>query len=378
MKKTPLYDIHLKLNAKVVSFHDYFMPLQYDTIINEHHCVRKNAGLFDISHMGRFEVLGNKAFPFIQHIITNDAGKLADKQVQYTPICNEQGGILDDILVYKWHNEHFMLVVNSANKEKDLSWLQRQAVTFQPLEIRDLTDCIALIALQGPLSMNMLENTFHSKFHSLKRFYFNDFVWDGLRIIISRTGYTGEDGFEIFADAKHVAKLWNLLFDKNKQDGLMPAGLGARDTLRLEACLLLYGNDMDETITPLETTIDWTVKFDKSNFIGKEAMLRQKAKGLDRKLAGFEMIDRGIPRHGYPVLKGNETIGKVTSGSFSPTTNKNIGLCLIKSQYAKIGEELKIQIRDNTYNARIVKTPFYKREIHSAGYRNQIPLKKGG
>lgn len=363
MKKTPLYDTHLKLNAKMVSFHGYFMPLQYDTIINEHHSVRKNAGLFDISHMGRLEILGNKAFPFIQRIITNDAGKLADRQVQYTPICNERGGILDDILVYKWHEEHFMLVVNCANKEKDLLWLQEQAVTYQPLEIRDSTDSTSLIALQGPLSMRMLENAFNSKFDYLKRFYFDDFVWDGIPIVISRTGYTGEDGFEIFTDAKHVVKLWNLLLDKNRQDGLRPAGLGARDTLRLEACLLLYGNDMDETTTPLETTIDWTVKFDKGNFTGKEAMLRQKAKGVDRKLAGFEMIDRGIPRNGYPVSKGNETIGKVTSGSFSPTTNKNIGLCLIKSHYARVGEVLQIQIRENNYRARIVKTPFYKGEI---------------
>ncbi len=363
MKKTPLYDTHLKLNATMVSYHDYFMPLQYDTIINEHHSVRKNAGLFDVSHMGIFEIFGNKAFPFIQYIITNDAGKLADKQVQYTPLCNEQGGVLDDILVYKWHKEHFLLVVNCANKEKDLLWLQKQAGTFRPLEIRDLTDTMSLIALQGPLSERILENTFSTKFDYLKRFYFDDFVWDGIQIIISRTGYTGEDGFEIFADAQHVVKLWNLLIDKNKEGGLMPAGLGARDTLRLEACLLLYGNDMDETITPLETTIDWAVKFDKGGFIGKEAMLRQKARGIDRKLAGFEMIDRGIPRHDYPVLKGNEIIGKVTSGSFSPTTNKNIGLCLIKSQYNRVGEELHIQIRDNNYNAQIVKTPFYKRNI---------------
>ena len=361
MKKTPLYDTHLKHNAKMVSFHDYVMPLQYDSIINEHHCVRGNAGLFDISHMGRFEVSGDKAFQFIQQIITNDAGQLADKQVLYTPICNEQGGIIDDILVYKWHEKHFMLVVNCSNAEKDLSWLQKQAANYQPLEIRDLTDRVSLIALQGPQSTNMLEVALKTKFDSIKRFYFDDYVWDGTRITISRTGYTGEDGFEIFVDSEQVVKLWNLLIGKNKQDGLRPIGLGARDTLRLEACLLLYGNDMDETITPLETTIGWTVKFNKGNFIGKESLLNQKTRGIDRKLVGFEMIDRGIPRHVYPVLKGNEMIGKVTSGSFSPSTNKNIGLCLIQSQYAKIGEELQIQIRDNTYNARIVKTPFYNR-----------------
>ena len=211
--------------------------------------------------------------------------------------------------------------------------------------------------------MSVLEDTFNSKFDYLKRFSFDDFLWDGIRITISRTGYTGEDGFEIFVDAIHAAKLWNLLLDKNKQGGLRPVGLGARDTLRLEAGLLLYGNEMNETITPLETTIGWTVKFDKDSFIGKDSLLRQKAKGIDRKLAGFEMIDRGIPRQGYSVLKENEIIGKVTSGSFSPTTNTNIGLCLIKSQYAHVGAGLQIQIRDNTYNARVVKTPFYQREI---------------
>jgi len=362
MKKTPLYDTHLKHNAKMVSFHDYVMPLQYDSIINEHHCVRENAGLFDISHMGRFAVSGDKAFPFIQQIITNDANQLADKQVLYTPICNEQGGIIDDILVYKWHEKHFMLVVNCSNAEKDLSWLQKQAANYQPLEIRDLTDRVSLIALQGPQSTSMLEVALKTKFDYIKRFSFDDYVWDGTRITISRTGYTGEDGFEIFVDSELVVKLWNLLIEKNKQDGLRPIGLGARDTLRLEACLLLYGNDMDETITPLETTIGWTVKFNKGNFIGRESLLNQKTRGIDRKLVGFEMIDRGIPRHGYLVFKGNEMIGKVTSGSFSPSTKKNIGLSLIQSQYAKIGEELQIQIRDNTFNALIVKTPFYKRE----------------
>ncbi|MEK7806078.1 MAG: glycine cleavage system aminomethyltransferase GcvT, partial [Planctomycetota bacterium] len=252
MKKTPLYDTHLTCNAKMVSFHGYEMPLQYDSIINEHHCVRKNAGLFDISHMGRFEVSGDGAFPFIQQIITNDAGRLADKQVLYTPICNEQGGIIDDILVYKWHEKHFMLVVNCSNAEKDLSWLQKQAANYQPLEIRDLTDRVSLIALQGPQSTHMLEVALKTEFDSIKRFSFDDYVWDGTRITISRTGYTGEDGFEIFVDSERVVKLWNLLIEQNTQHGLRPVGLGARDTLRLEACLLLYGNDMDETITPLE------------------------------------------------------------------------------------------------------------------------------
>ncbi|OQZ02184.1 MAG: glycine cleavage system protein T [Candidatus Brocadia sp. UTAMX2] len=367
MKKTPLYDTHLAFHAKMVSFHDYVMPLHYDTIINEHQGVRKKAGLFDISHMGRFEIRGDTAFPFIQSVITNDAGKLEDMQVQYTPVCNERGGILDDVLVYKRQRDHFLLIVNCGNKEKDWLWFQRQAASYQQLEIKDLTDTVSLIALQGPLSLWMLEKTFGRKFDCLKRFYFGDFTWEGVRMIISRTGYTGEDGFEIFVDAQHLVKLWNLLMDKNCQDGLIPAGLGARDTLRLEAGLLLYGNDMDETITPLETTIDWTVKFDKDRFVGKEFLLQQKEKGPGRKLAGFEMIDRGIPRHGYPVVKGSAVIGKVTSGSFSPSTNKNIGFCLIQSSYANVGEEFHIHIRGAPYLARVVKAPFYHRKNVTGG-----------
>ncbi len=362
MKKTPIYDVHLKYGAKIVSFHDYLMPLQYDSIINEHHQVRKKAGLFDVSHMGRFEILGDNAFPFIQYIITNDAHRLTDNQALYSPICNEQGGIIDDILVYRRHEKHFILVVNCGNTEKDFAWLQRHSAPYQPLEIRDLTETVSLLALQGPLSRHILETTLHIKLDTLKRFFFTDFPWNNTQITISRTGYTGEDGFEIFVEAKYVVDLWNLLLKENMQDGLEPAGLGARDTLRLEACLLLYGNDMDETITPLETIIDWTVKFEKSDFIGRESLLKQKGEGIERKMAGFEMIDRGIPRHNYPVMMENEVIGKVTSGSFSPTTNKSIGLCLIRSQYAKIGEEFQIQIRNGYYRARAVKIPFYRRE----------------
>lgn len=346
----------------MVSFHDYLMPLQYDSIINEHHRVRKNAGLFDVSHMGRLEILGDKALPFIQYIITNDTRRLVENQVLYSPMCNEHGGIIDDILVYKRHDKHFILVVNCGNTEKDLLWLRRHAAPYQPLEIRDLTETVSLFALQGPLSGHILETTLRDKLHTLKRFFFHDFPWNNTRITVSRTGYTGEDGFEIFVEAERAVELWNLLLEEHKQDGLKPVGLGARDTLRLEACLLLYGNDMDETITPLETIIGWTVKFEKTDFIGKKSLLSHKEKGIERKMAGFEMIDRGIPRHGYPVWKGNEVIGKVTSGSFSPTTNKNIGLCLIRSKYAEPGEEIQIQIRNSNYRARVVKTPFYKRE----------------
>ncbi len=369
MKKTPMYDAHLASHAKMVSFHDYLMPLQYDGIISEHLQVRGNAGLFDISHMGCLEVFGGSAFPFIQRLITNDASRLGNNQIIYTPICNEQGGVIDDVFVYRRRENHFMLVVNCANTEKNLLWLRKQAAGYQPLEIRDLAGKVSLIALQGPQSGRMLETTLGGKLDFPKRFFFTDFEWEDARLTISRTGYTGEDGFEILVDADHAVKLWERFLEKNGKDGLRPVGLGARDTLRLEAGLLLYGNDMDETVTPLETTIDWTVKFDKGGFIGRDALLGQKARGIGRKLAGFEMVGRGIPRHGYPVLRGDEIIGKVTSGTFSPSTNKNIGLCLIKPQYTDIGEGIQIQIRDNRITARIVKTPFYKRGAVMANAR---------
>ena len=362
MKKTPLYDVHTKLNAKMVDFHDYLMPLQYGSIIDEHLQVRKAAGLFDISHMGRFEVSGSGAFPLIQHLITNDASRLAVNQAIYSPLCNEQGGFIDDILVYKRHEERFLLVVNSSNAAKDLEWLQRHAPCYQSVKIVDVTEQTALIALQGPHSRRILEAAINRPIGCLQTFYADEFAWDGAPLTVCRTGYTGEDGFEIWSDANQAVKLWDAIMNSGARDGLMPAGLGSRNTLRLEACLLLYGNDMDETVTPLETTVGWTVKFDKGDFVGREALLRQRECGIARKLVGFEMIDRGIPRHDYPVFLGSEAIGKVTSGSFSPTSNKNIGLCLIQSQAAQTGNEIQIQIRDNKYKARIVKTPFYTGE----------------
>ena len=363
MKRTPLYNVHIKLNAKMVDFHDYIMPLQYGSIIDEHLQVRKAAGLFDISHMGRFEVSGAGAFPLIQHLITNDAGRLAINQAIYSPLCNEQGGFIDDILVYKRHENRFLLIVNSSNAAKDLEWLQRHALCYQPVIIVDVTEQTALIALQGPHSSRILETAINQSMGHLKTFYADEFAWDGVPLTISRTGYTGEDGFEIWADANHAVKLWDAIMKSGERDGLIPAGLGSRNTLRLEACLLLYGNDMDETVTPLETTVGWTVKFDKGDFIGREALLRQRERGIARRLVGFEMIDRGIPRQDYPVFLGSAAIGKVTSGSFSPSTNKNVGLCLITSRAAQTGNEIHVQIRDNKYKARIVKTPFYTREI---------------
>jgi len=363
MKKTPLYEAHLKYHGKMVPFHNYLMPLQYESIIKEHHLVRNNAGIFDISHMAKFEITGENPFPFIQQIITNDASPMAKNQVLYSPICNEKGGIIDDVLVYKRDMNHFLLVANCANTEKDILWLKKNAGYYPSLEINNITDHTAIIALQGPSSLQMLEHALKMNFAHVKRFFFEDFDWDGIQIMISRTGYTGEDGFELFIDAGHAIRLWELLLEKNEHCGLKPAGLGARDTLRLEACLLLYGNDMDETTTPLGTPIAWAVKFNKRSFIGKAHLLELQNKGIEEKLAGFEMTDRGIPRQSYSVVTDNEVIGKVTSGTFSPTINKGIGLARLKKRYAENGQRIQVCIRGKNYNARIVNIPFYKRGL---------------
>jgi len=340
------------------------MPIQYDSIINEHLLVRNKAGLFDVSHMGKVEIYGDDAHSFVQQVVTNDAAQLSDKQVLYSPLCNEKGGIIDDILIYKIDTKKFLFIINCANTEKDIAWLTEQAKPCKSLKIKNVGDDMSIIALQGPSSMEMLENTFgHNKGMPPKRFYLDEFLFDDSRMIVSSTGYTGEDGVEILIDAKYALKLWNRILEKNEPAGLKPIGLGARDTLRLEACYLLYGNDMDETVTPLETPIDWTVKFSKDSFIGKHALLEQRKKGIERKLIGFVMANQGIPRHDYPVVKNGEVIGKVTSGTFNPTTKKGIGLARINVRHARIGEDIQIQIRDNCCEARIVKIPFYKREL---------------
>lgn len=350
MKKTPLYDTHLAFHAKMVSFHDYVMPLHYDTIINEHQGVRKKAGLFDISHMGRFEIRGDTAFPFIQSVITNDAGKLEDMQVQYTPVCNERGGILDDVLVYKRQRDHFLLIVNCGNKEKDWLWFQRQAASYQQLEIKDLTDTVSLIALQGPLSLWMLEKTFGRKFDCLKRFYFGDFTWEGVRMIISRTGYTGEDGFEIILAAETAESVWQALL----QAGCTPCGLGARDTLRVEAGYPLYGHEIDEHTSPVEAGLLWAVKLEKGDFTGREAILRVKEQGPTRRLAGLVLADRVAPRQGYTLHDADSQVGIVTSGAFSPIRGCGIGMAYLAPPYHRPSTQVEVDIRGKRHAAVVV------------------------
>ncbi len=355
-KKTPLYDVHVALGARIVDYHNFLMPLQYDGIISEHKNVRDNAGLFDISHMGEIVIEGKGATELVQRVITNDVSNLPDYKAAYTPICDDEGGIIDDIIVYKYNPEKYMLIVNCANINKDYKWINK--FKADNTAINNLSDQIALLAVQGPKSEDIIRLVCGEECAALSRFQFAEVTKDKMRLTVSRTGYTGEDGFEIFADQSHCVDLWNILLEKGKDMGLKPAGLGARDTLRLEAGYRLYGNDIDDYITPLEANIDWTVKFNKADFIGKDSLLRLKKYGLKRMFVAFKMLDKGIPRTGNEITHNNNVIGKVTSGTFSPTLETGIGFGYVLKRFAEDKSQVNIKIRDKEYPADIVNTPF--------------------
>jgi len=372
--KTPFYERHKSLDARMVDFHGWIMPLQYSTgIINEHMTVRKRAGLFDVSHMGRFEVKGPSSLELLQNLMTNDISKLQENQAMYSPMCYESGGIVDDLIIYMINRERFLLVVNSLNRQKDFEWItavdHRQTMSSpSSVNIEDVTDSMALLALQGPLAKNVLQKILEDiDFGLLKPFNLLKVKLFGVECIISRTGYTGEDGFEIFFDASEV-QLWDKFLCVDSKFDIKPAGLGARDSLRLEAGFMLYGNDIDKNITPLEVPLAWTVKFDKKqDFVGKKALRTNK---VNRKLVGFEMLlSKRIARRGTEVFLAGSKLGSVTSGGFSPTLNKSIGFCFVPSELpfdqivnmsiTKGGEEGDKKL--TFYPAKIRSTRFYKR-----------------
>ncbi len=355
MKRTPLYEIHKSLNAKFTEFGGWEMPLQYSSIVKEHLAVRATAGLFDLSHMGEIDVCGEGANELVQRLCTNDVSRLADGQVLYTLLCNETGGIVDDILVYKHADNDYTLVVNAANIEKDHAWIKKQNDTGA--EITDDSDDTTLIALQGPQSIDIL-NPFVPELDVSEISFFRFVVGEvaGIPTAISRTGYTGEIGFELYVKATNSEDLWNPLFDAVMESGGLPVGLGARDTLRLEAGLRLYGMDMDDSTTPFEAGLSRFVKLDKGDFIGKDVLLAQKEKGdLKRKLVGFQMLDRAVARCGYEVYQKGNLIGKVTSGAPSPSLKCNIGFASIAQNTKKT---IEIDIRGKLHPAKIVKVPF--------------------
>lgn len=358
-KKTPFYQQHLAAGGKMVPFAGYLMPVQFTGIIEEHRHVRSAAGLFDVSHMGEIEVRGPEALKFVSYVTVNDPAQLSVSQVQYSAMCYPTGGIVDDLLVYRYP-EHFFLVVNASNLDKDFAWLSEQARGFD-VKLANTSDQVAQLALQGPKAEPLLQKICDLKLADMKFYWFATGKVDGVEMLVSRTGYTGEDGFEIYFDNKHADRIWQALFAAGKEFDLKPIGLAARDSLRLEMKYALYGHDIDQDYTPLEAGLGWITKFKKEgDFIGREALLKQKAEGLRRKLVGFEMEGNAFPRQHYKVVKDGSQIGEVVSGVFSPSLSKGIGTAYVQSEFAKTGTELQVEVRGKLIPAQVVETPFWK------------------
>ncbi len=359
LKKTPLWEAHVALGGKLVPFAGFEMPVQYPSgITTEHQAVRTAAGLFDVCHMGEFILKGPQALDLIQKITVNDASKVAVGQVQYTAMCLENGGIIDDLLVYR-DADHWMLVVNASNKEKDLAWVEGHAAAFD-VDLVDASDETALLALQGPRAAEILQPLTGTDLGGIGYYRFAAGEVAGVEGMISRTGYTGEDGFELYIPAGAAMRLWDALMGAGAEGGgLTPTGLGCRDSLRLEMGYALYGNDLDEEHTPLESGLGWITKLDKGDFLGREALVAQKEAGIKRRLVGMKLMDRGFPRHGYPVVAGGEEVGVVTSGVVSPSLGLGIALGYVPSELAGPGTEVGVRIRDKVIPAGIQRPPFY-------------------
>jgi aminomethyltransferase len=361
LRKTPLNAVHRELAAKMVPFGGWDMPVEYKGLISEHMAVRTAAGLFDVSHMGEFEVTGKGALAFLQRVTSNNVAKLQHGQAQYSALPLPSGAPLDDLIVSRRSDDRYGIVVNAANIQKDWDWLRSQDP--RDCELLDKSDATALLALQGPHAQQILQPLTGKDLSAIAYYHFADADLDGISATVSRTGYTGEDGFEIFTASDAAETLWRRLLAVGADKGLVPAGLGARDTLRLEAKMCLYGNDMDETTTLVEAGLGWIVSLDeaKGDFNGRTVLEPQKKNGAPRKLVGFEVTGRGIARHGYPVYLHDEPAGQVTSGTYAPFLQKNIGLCYLPTAKATVGTDLTVEIRGNRVAARVVPTPFYKR-----------------
>lgn len=362
-RHTPVLPAYLT-DAKLINFGGWELPVQFSGIKKEHQAVRTKAGIFDVSHMGELVVSGADSYSYLQSMLTNDLAKLELGKAQYSFLCNKDGGTVDDLIVYRLEENTYLLVVNAANTEKDYRWLLDRKT--KDVEIENKSDSYAQIAIQGPVAEYVLQKVTKTDLSEIRFFRFKSEVYltdKNIPALVSRTGYTGEDGFEIYVPAESGAELWKTMLKVGEEDGLVPVGLGARDTLRFEACLPLYGQELDEDISPLEAGMGFAVKLKKeANFIGKQALARQQKEGLARKLVGLEMIDKGIPRHGYPVFADGKKIGIITTGTQSPTLQKNIGLGLLDTAYAGVGTELSIEIRNKHLAAKVIPLPFYKRE----------------
>jgi glycine cleavage system T protein (aminomethyltransferase) len=367
-KRTALYDEHVKAGGRMVPFAGFVMPVQYSSLTEEHLAVRSRAGIFDVSHMGEIFVRGSRALDFIQLISCNDHGKLAIGRAQYTGLMYPQGTFVDDLLVHRLADDEYLLVVNAANTDKDFAYLSELADGEPGVEISNQSDRWAQIAVQGPLAQEILQPLTAVDLAGIKyyRFAWGEVV--GHRALVARTGYTGEDGFEVYLGPGAAPELWRALLAEGGPKGLLPAGLGARDTLRLEAGMPLYGNDIDDTTTPLEAGLGWIVKLDKGDFIGRDVLERQQEAGVERRLIGFELLSPGIARHGHPVLLGEddgEPVGQITSGTRLPSLGKSMGMAYLPAGAAQVGREFFVDIRDRRARARVVELPFYSRKKKS-------------
>jgi aminomethyltransferase len=360
MKKTRLNEYHQKLGAKMIEFFGWEMPVEFKGIIAEHLAVRTQAGLFDVSHMGEIIISGRDALAFIQHLTPNDASRLAQNQAQYTALTTPQGTFVDDMLVYCFSPEKYFLVVNASNSDKDYAWILNHKAGFDVM-VENASDAYTQLALQGPYSQQILQPLTGINLAEMRSFWFAQGKVSGVEALVSRTGYTGEDGFEIYTLSPNPGILWETILKQGKEYGILPIGLGARDTLRLEAKLMLYGNDIDETTTVLEADLKWVVKFKKGDFLGRDVLQRQLDEGLRRKIVGFELLEKGIARPHYPVFTKGEKVSAVTSGTFSPYLKKSIGLTYLPLEQTEIGTEFEVGIRDKRVKAKVIPTPFYKR-----------------
>lgn len=356
IKKSSLYQRHIDLGAKMVEFSGFMMPIQYSGITNEHNAVRTAAGMFDVSHMGEFRISGENAEPFLQFVTINDVTKLSPGQAQYSAMCYDDGGIVDDLLIYR-HEEYYVLVVNAANLQKDFQWMENHLIEGVVLE--DISNEVNLIALQGPKSREILQKLTNIDLQSLAFYHFTNGEVGNSTVTLARTGYTGELGYEIYGKPQDIPAIWDELLDAGHKDGLIPIGLGARDTLRLEMKYCLYGNDIDATTHPYEAGLGWITKPDKGNFVGRDAIINRK-ETMSRRLVCFEMTDRAIPRKGYSLYLGDKEVGYVTSGTQSPSLKKGIALGYVNRPFTKSGTEISVDIRGKHKSAVIVKPPFYK------------------
>lgn len=358
IRRSPLHPVHEVLKAKFSQFGGWDMPLYYSSIMKEHHAVRTACGMFDVTHLGQVEISGPSATAMLQRVMTQNLAKLADGQAAYTPMCNAQGGIIDEMIIYRLARDRYRLVINAGNADRDVAWLREQRP--DGAELHDLRTALGIVAVQGPKAVGLVQQLSGLSLGDLRYYHCRPGAIAGRQALIARTGYTGEDGFELMAASGDLTTIWNAVFEAGQPLGLLPAGLGARDTLRLEAGMPLYGHDIDDTTSPFEVGIGRTVAFDKPDFIGRAALWRQSQDGLKRRLIGFSMDEPGVPRQGYALTRGTAPVGQVTSGTYSPTLGRNIGLGYVTTDASEPGTTLHVVIHQRPTRATVVQLPFYK------------------